>query len=475
MASIIDKAFDASKKIVRTVFRGAPNLFTTSDINRQFEAIKAQLDFLEDKVGCVNTSNVDVIATISETTLTVKVQAGGGGSMEFYVRGIKHTATSFSALTKTSIGKSGVCYLVMKAKTKLVEFSDAQYDISGAEFSDGTYQPAADHLVYDTFSLSLESSNILPAGAIGVLAKISWEGTTTYVRPYYKNSVYTNGIHSDSGLFAMAQNRIEDINTKETTKPGVNVSYDSVISYLSRTIVPVGTILPFYGDVKAATLSYGWIPCTALAYVGTTSGVTVSSFASENIYKLYNALYGTDIEWGVYADTEAGKTFLYVKKCKGVEVPYLSGRFLVGAGAYNDPSKGTYSLGVAGGENKHTLTESELAAHDHQTMTSGSHVHEIKHVTNEKGTGNETVNTNKWNVDGADPKKCYPTGYTSSGGTHVMGITIEAGYGNTWIGNNWIEFQSAGGHSHTVKDAGGDTAHENRPPYRAVYYIMRVV
>lgn len=446
MASIIDKAFDASKKIVRTVFRGAPNLFTTSDINRQFEAIKAQLDFLEDKVGCVNTSNVDVIATISGTTLTVKVQAGGGGSMEFYVRGIKHTATSFSALTKTSIGKSGVCYLVMKATTKLVEFSDAQYDVSGAEFSDGTYQPAADHLVYDTFSLSLESSNILPAGAIGVLAKISWDGTTTYVRPYYKNGVYTNGIHLNSGLFAMTQNRIEDINTKETTEPGVNVSYDSVLSYMARTIVPKKAILPFYGDISTV-LPYGWIPCGYIAYVGYT-GASVSSFASNATYKAYVALYGnTNITFK--AENVGNYTYLRIDRCLSITIPNIAGKFLVGG----VPTQGVTPSGwdlewlpkfdETGGEIKHTLSEDEMPQHSHGGYTNGG-------STDGTHRHNIPVYVSDTIIDHA------PSGHSQ----------VRQGTGTT---------STDGAHRHKIEADGGDYPHENRPPYHAVYYIMRVV
>ena len=49
MSKIVDKVFDAGKKIIRSVFLGSPNLFTTSDLNRQIEAIKYQLDSLDDK------------------------------------------------------------------------------------------------------------------------------------------------------------------------------------------------------------------------------------------------------------------------------------------------------------------------------------------------------------------------------------------------------------------------------------------
>ena len=44
MSKIVTKAFDATKKVVRSIFRGSPNLLTSSDLNRQFEALKHQID-----------------------------------------------------------------------------------------------------------------------------------------------------------------------------------------------------------------------------------------------------------------------------------------------------------------------------------------------------------------------------------------------------------------------------------------------
>lgn len=38
MSNIKDKLFNASQKIIRAVFHGAPNLFTAPDINRQLAA-----------------------------------------------------------------------------------------------------------------------------------------------------------------------------------------------------------------------------------------------------------------------------------------------------------------------------------------------------------------------------------------------------------------------------------------------------
>ena len=53
MSRIIDKPFNPAQKIIRAIFKGAPNLFTTSDLNRQIEAFDYRLKQLERKVGVI--------------------------------------------------------------------------------------------------------------------------------------------------------------------------------------------------------------------------------------------------------------------------------------------------------------------------------------------------------------------------------------------------------------------------------------
>ena len=51
MSAIIDKVYDATKRIYKSVFKGAPNLITTADLNRQMSAFQAQLENLYRFVG----------------------------------------------------------------------------------------------------------------------------------------------------------------------------------------------------------------------------------------------------------------------------------------------------------------------------------------------------------------------------------------------------------------------------------------
>jgi microcystin-dependent protein len=110
--------------------------------------------------------------------------------------------------------------------------------------------------------------------------------------------------------------------------------------------------------------------------------------------------------------------------CDGTSgTPDLRGRFIVGAG-------GAYAVGATGGAESVTLTTAQIPAHSH-----GLRVH------------NSTV------ADGVNP---YALSKTVSSGWGASSVNAEAD--NTTI----------------VKNAGGGLSHENRPPFYALCYIMRV-
>lgn len=122
--------------------------------------------------------------------------------------------------------------------------------------------------------------------------------------------------------------------------------------------------------------------------------------------------------------------------------PNLRDRFVVGAGT-------SYAVGATGGADSVALSEANLPAHTHgrgtlTTGTNGAHRH-----TMQVSTG----------VASGGGLRGY-TDYTSSADTGTAGIA------------------SDGAHTHSVSGStaatGSGTAHENRPPYLALAYIMRV-
>lgn len=106
----------------------------------------------------------------------------------------------------------------------------------------------------------------------------------------------------------------------------------------------------------------------------------------------------------------------------------------------------TYENGEVGGEASHTLTTSEMPSHNHSasTNTTGGHRHTFKGWWTTKGDGSATY-------------ACVARATQNDA----------AEYGS---------FASAGDHSHTVtvENAGGSNAHNNMPPYLAIYMWKRV-
>lgn len=194
--------------------------------------------------------------------------------------------------------------------------------------------------------------------------------------------------------------------------------------------------------------------------------------------------------------------------------PDLNGKFLVGAGA-------GYAAGSTGGADSVTLTaaQSGAAAHNHAlTVNVGvnSHTHDLAaysilsgnenqdhaHIADPPGTntygggGHEhgvVVNEGYGDGDG-NRVDTHPTaqagvrqvGYTNGGGGHEHYVDI-GGFWTSGIGtnhNHWVDVpaRTSGPPSSTPTGSGtvgaatavaAATAHENRPPYLAVTYIIK--
>ena len=135
--------------------------------------------------------------------------------------------------------------------------------------------------------------------------------------------------------------------------------------------------------------------------------------------------------------------------CNGQNnTPDLRDRFIVGAG-------NGYAVGSTGGEATHTLTVNEMPSHNHgatlslsglTTSSAGAHTHTISGVYG-----------GRWANDG------------SGNDSGVLFARTEAAT------------NSAGDHTHTISGSGSVTvnsngsgsAHENRPPYYALCFIMK--
>lgn len=142
MSSIKDKVYNASQKIIRAVFHGAPNLFTTPDINRQLDVFDHRFGMLE-----------GFLPATSDMTFSV---ANGEAKMTYSyleVAGVQ----LYKGSSKTDVITDGFYnddHLVgLYVKRKLVTYANdgADHLISGAVFVDGTSMAAADHYVISDY------------------------------------------------------------------------------------------------------------------------------------------------------------------------------------------------------------------------------------------------------------------------------------------------------------------------------------
>lgn len=142
MSSIKDKVYNASQKIIRAVFHGAPNLFTAPDINRQLDVFDHRFGMLE-----------GFLPATSDMTFNV---ANGEAKMTYSyleVAGVQ----LYKGSSKTDVITDGFCnddHLIgLYVKRKLVTYANDGVDhlISGAVFVDGTSMAAADHYVISDY------------------------------------------------------------------------------------------------------------------------------------------------------------------------------------------------------------------------------------------------------------------------------------------------------------------------------------
>lgn len=226
MSQIIEKEFDAEKKIVRSEFKGSPNLFTTADLNRQIEAIKYQLDQLDAKT-CVQ-SDLNVI--VQDTGLLTVT--GDYTYMNVFGCSFKPT---ISGLT---IEPAPAVYLLLTAKKNLVTYDDDfSHEISGAKFQDGTSMSAADHYVYYEEQVVL-STTLSVNNFIAVLAVISKNSAGEY-------AVSSNCLTKENSLLRVSmQNYLKDYNPQTYTPIKNGDSYDEAISKIGAKLSLVGGVYP---------------------------------------------------------------------------------------------------------------------------------------------------------------------------------------------------------------------------------------
>lgn len=188
--------------------------------------------------------------------------------------------------------------------------------------------------------------------------------------------------------------------------------------------------------------------------------------------------------------------------CDGANgTPDMRGRFPVGAG-------GTYALDDTGGADSVTITEATMPWHNHSADPAGGHDHGgavgaaggHSHSTGSAGGHSHTGSTNTTgsHVHGqrmyqrsesttslSDIISTVRTSTilnsvldTNSAGDHSHTLTTNSTGSHTHsvstVGNHSHGITAVANHSHVITKVGGGEAHENRPPYRALFFIMKI-
>jgi microcystin-dependent protein len=290
----------------------------------------------------------------------------------------------------------------------------------GSSFSEGyldIYMPGSDvpgTNVYDGSPRSVNADGIILNGWEALYFEHVVGADNSTANGIFHIVRYTNNFSAPSNWLLVAVVNEED----ETVKLGTGAIVSSKSSISHGNPMPVGTILMWHGDT--ANVPGGWALC----------------------------------------DGQNG-------------TPDLRDRFIVGAGA-------NYPVSNTGGANTIALDESQIPAHAHngRTTADGKHRHIIPLKTNDHGTELDWCSPNNvWaNVQYFD--RSGDPG-TWSGVDH-WGWTYDRDLTQNWAANarpapNAPTF-GEGRHDHPIQtnNTGGNAAHENRPPFYALCFIMKL-
>ena len=176
-------------------------------------------------------------------------------------------------------------------------------------------------------------------------------------------------------------------------------------------VMPKGSVIAWSGTCDCDHVPYGFIPC------GGFFGGSASQFAPNGAgvveQNKWKAKYPSI---KISSQSVNGIVGVIITECNGLTIPDLTDRFVVQAGM-------SYVKGDIGGENRHTLTVSEMPSHNH-------------------GYSSYPIDTDKISNLGENEKERIYRGDSTTKYTNY---------------------------------SGGGSAHENRPPYYALCYLIKVI
>ena len=221
-------------------------------------------------------------------------------------------------------------------------------------------------------------------------------------------------------------------------------SIDTLMSELDEAkkhVMPKGSIIAWSGTCDCDHVPYGFIPCGGF-FGGSASRFLPDGDGTKEKAKWEAKYAGLNISVTTRAVNNGSVVGVRIASCNGVTIPDLTDRFIVQAGM-------SYQEGSTGGANTVTLTVNQIPSHNHggSTGSDGAHQHYADFYTYKNAT------------EGSQDDYTRNRFARANGDQEIQRVST----------NN------TGAHTHTIPAQGGGQAHENRPPYYALCYLIKVI
>ena len=149
MSSIREKTIAAANKIYRAIFRGAPNLYTSADVNRQLLLLTRRIDSIERVSNGVRADLTHTTTGPGGDIIRISYSYIEAFGMTIYNGDTQSVDVPVGYDTATH-NKSGVHLVISLTETTFN--NDPTHEISGATFEGGEQaRPAADHITCSGF------------------------------------------------------------------------------------------------------------------------------------------------------------------------------------------------------------------------------------------------------------------------------------------------------------------------------------
>ena len=397
-------------------------------------------------------------------------------------------ATTVSASIGTKLDASAYTAADVLTKIKTVDGASSGLD---ADLLDGNHASAFS-LTSHNHTLDGLSNTTITSNTSGEILK--WNGTA-----WINNTLAEAGIQPAGSYLTTASTFGGDVSGTYNAIVVADDSHNHIISNVD-------------GLQTALDGKYSTSGGTVSGSITATGNVTASAFYGNgaNLTGIVSIPAGVIVMWsGSIVSIPSGWVI-----CDGLNsTPDLRDRFIVGAGS-------TYAVAATGGASNVTLATTQIPSHTHSfsanATTGGGGAHtpagsvdgggahtpagnisnagNHTHTGSTSNTGAHTHTLTKYfawgyqNVPGGSSEyNGAVNNTTSSAGAHSHNFTTAGGgahghnFTGTAVGNHTHTFTgtAVGNHTHSVAVSGtsgatgGAGAHENKPPYYALAYIMK--